>query len=223
MQRKVSQEASVEKELKDKENLSKVQTPRNNNLSSGGNPFTATQLPPSPVHVVSSMRRKASYEQVRYTFKHDILSMDGFHPDYKKTNQDFARFHTFLTHKEPTKLFLLADGHGPICEVASQSSIEWVCAFLEKKMNEKSEPELTDDCIKTLLTEAFDHVQAKFKADTDHNFKHSGTTLVMFLYRKSTMYLASVGDSRGFIASKCGNYLVPSLISKDHKPDCFLE
>lgn len=164
-------------------------------------------------------RRKISYESVRYGFKHEIMSMDGYSPDYEKENQDFSKFYQFTTNKETTRLFLLADGHGPIGHTASLTAIELIIAFIEKKITEKTELELTDECLKQVLIDAFDHVQSKFLADKENNYKYSGTTMVVFMVRRITLFLASAGDSKGFLASKCGTQIVPSMISKDHKPD----
>ena len=146
--------------------------------------------------------------------------MDGYSPEYAKENQDYSKVHQFTTpDKELNRLFLLADGHGPEGHHASQNAISLLCQFIEKKFLDKMDGELSDDVIKHLISEAFSEVQKEFKSDADNKYKYSGTTMVVALVRKNILYLASVGDSKGFLASKSGTNVIPSLLTIDHKPD----
>lgn len=157
---------------------------------------------------------------MKLSFKHEILSMDGYSPEYVKENQDYSKVYHFITpDKETNRLFLLADGHGPEGHTASQTSIGLICELIEKKFMDRGENELSDEVIKLLLLETFEDIQRKLKIDPDNSFKHSGTTMVVALVRKNVLYFASVGDSKGFLASKSGTVVAPTLETREHKPE----
>lgn len=158
-------------------------------------------------------------QTLKFSFKHEIMSMDGFSPEYQKENQDFAHFHSFYLNKEIVKLFLLADGHGPNGQMASKQAIELLCRFVETKMTLNHDGEFTEDTIKELIIESFSDVQIAFKKDPENTFKYSGTTMVLVLIKKGIMYMANTGDSKGFLASKVNTQIVPTLITHEHKPD----
>lgn len=162
-------------------------------------------------------------DSVRYTFKHKILSLEGFHPDYKKTNQDYSKVHHFLSNKELTRLFFLADGHGKDGHEASKMATEFLCKYLEKEISEKPEVELNEETIKDIIFKGFDEVQKVLEKERDLDFKYSGTTMVLVIYRKCSIFFVNLGDSRGFLASKCGIKVVPSLVTEFHKPDDEIE
>lgn len=147
------------------------------------------------------------------------MSMDGYSPEYEKENQDFSKYYSFTTNKVITNLFMLADGHGPIGHTASATAIDLLSHKLEQKFADHAETVITDDFIKKALADSFEEIQLKFKSDSENAYKYSGTTMVCALIRKNVLYLASVGDSKGFLASKNGSSIVPSLVTKDHKPD----
>ena len=164
--------------------------------------------------------RKAGPEPtLKFVFKHEIMSMDGFNPEYDKTNQDYSHHHKFVSGKETTKLFLLADGHGPNGHVASKKAIELLCELVEQKVSARSEAELSEEAVRKILAECYEHIQLVFASDEENSFKYSGTTMLTALIRKGLFFLANAGDSRGFLASKVGPHLLPSVVSLDHKPD----
>ena len=134
-------------------------------------------------------------ESAKYNFKHEILSMDGFSPEFEKPNQDYSKVYQFVSNKETTKLFLLADGHGPIGHIASVSAIDLIISFIEKKISEKVESELTDEFVKQILTDSFEHVQKNFAADKENNYRSSGTTMAVFMVEK-TRYTWQVWATR---------------------------
>lgn len=158
-------------------------------------------------------------DSVRFSFKHKILSLEGFKPEKKKNNQDYAKVHQFLSNKEVTRLFFLADGHGNDGHDASKMATEFLAQNLEKAISSRQEPELTEACIKSLILQAFDEAQQMMASQIDYDFKYSGTTMVVVLYRKNTIFFANCGDSRAFLASKCALKINPSLVTEFHKPD----
>jgi serine/threonine protein phosphatase PrpC len=166
------------------------------------------------------LRKQSQEPALKFVFKHEIMSMDGFNPEYDKTNQDYSHHHKFVSGKETTKLFLLADGHGPHGHYASKKAIELLCQLVEQKVSARTEAELTEEAIRKILAEGYEHIQLVFASDEDNSFKYSGTTMLTALIRKGLFFLANAGDSRGFLASKVGPHLVPSVVSVDHKPDC---
>lgn len=158
-------------------------------------------------------------DSVRYIFKHKILSLEGFNPNHKKTNQDYSKVHHFISNKELTRFFFLADGHGSDGHEASKLSTDFLCQQLEKEISEAAEPDLTDEGIKTIVLKAFDQTQRMLEKNRDFDVKYSGTTMVLVIYRKSSLYFVNLGDSRGILASKCIQKTVPSLVTEFHKPD----
>ena len=163
--------------------------------------------------------KKMMHDAVRYTFKHEIVTLTGFHPDYEKNNQDNAKYHQFLGGKEIVRLFILADGHGTHGREASNLATEWVINAIERGFQRNTQSEMTEEQIHQLITNAFDSVQSRMTEDEDRRFRNSGTTMVLALIRKNVLFLANLGDSRGFLASKTGQHVVPSLVSTEHKPD----
>ena len=166
-------------------------------------------------------KKKSVFISPKLSFRHEILTMDGYHPNYNKENQDYSCFHSFASNKETTRIYVLADGHGPFGQFASKNCAEHIVFLLESWIKETLEHELSEEKIKGYLIESFvkshEHIQKTDKeGDT---YKYSGTTMVVALIRKGIFFLANLGDSRGFIASQIGTKLVPSLVSKDHKPD----
>lgn len=165
------------------------------------------------------LRKPSQEPNLKFVFKHEIMSMDGFNPEYDKTNQDYSHHHKFVSGKETTKLFLLADGHGPNGHFASKKAIELLCQLVEQKIAAKQEADLTEEAIRKILAESYEHIQHVFASDEENSFKYSGTTMLTALIRKGLFFLANAGDSRGFLASKVGPHLVPTVVSVDHKPD----
>src|SRR3990167_3039823 len=163
--------------------------------------------------------KKMMHEAVRYTFKHEIVTLAGFHPDYEKSNQDNARYHQFLSNKEIVRLYILADGHGTHGREASNLATDFLISAIERGFERNNQPALSEEQLHQLINNAFDSVQSRLAEDEERRFRNSGTTMVLALIRKNVLYLTNLGDSRGFLASKSGQHLVPSLVSTEHKPD----
>ena len=158
---------------------------------------------------------------MKYTAKHEIYSMTGYTPDYTKENQDYSCFNSFVTHKETTRIYMLADGHGPNGHFASKFCCETIMNLLEQWISSAKEDELTDEKIKEFLKASFEETHQRMQnTDEDVRFyKYSGTTMIVALVRKCTLYLANLGDSRALLGSQGIGKLVPSLVTNDHKPD----
>lgn len=163
--------------------------------------------------------KKLMHEAVRYTFKHEIVTLTGFHPDYEKNNQDNAKHHQFLSNKEIVRMYILADGHGTYGREASNLATEYLIAAIERGFERNNSPELSEQQVHEVINNAFDSVQSRLSEDEERRFRNSGTTMVLALIRKNVLYLTNLGDSRGFLASKSGQHLVPSVVSTEHKPD----
>ena len=157
----------------------------------------------------------------KFSFKHEILTMDGFSPAYKKENQDYSCCHSFTSNKETTRIYVLADGHGPNGQHASKNASEKIISLLQDWISATKEAELTEEKVKEYLSKSFLEAHEDLhRTESEPNmYKHSGTTMVVAVIRKNTFFLANLGDSRGFLATQIGSKVVPSLISKDHKPE----
>lgn len=175
----------------------------------------------SPLPQKKMEKKKTLMTNLKYSAKHEIYSMTGYAPDYNKENQDYSCFTSFVSNKETTRLYVLADGHGPNGHYASKFCCDTIMHLLEQWISAAREEELTDEKVKQLLVLSFNeaHLRMQSTEDDIRFYKYSGTTMVVALVRKCTVYLANLGDSRGFLASQVGTKLVPSLVSKDHKPD----
>lgn len=164
--------------------------------------------------------KKQVQDSIRYTFKHDIVSLDG-HGHDKKQNQDFATYHQFTCNKtkEVTKIFILGDGHGPLGHEVSNRVVTEYLKRLEEKMKDQEESEMTERNMKKWMEDAACEIQAKIEKEEKDRYYYSGTTLNMVLVRKQFLYMLNIGDSRSFVGTKIGSSIVPSLVSKDHKPN----
>lgn len=114
---------------------------------------------------------------------------------------------------------MLADGHGQYGCEASEFACKMVSQLIETSMGEKTEADLSDECIKKIIVDAFEQTHYKMDSDAEERFKLSGTTMMLFLIRKGIIYLAWLGDSKAFLASKVSTHLVASMESTEHKPD----
>jgi serine/threonine protein phosphatase PrpC len=147
--------------------------------------------------------------------------MTGYSTKQDKINQDYSCFHSFMSHKELTRVYVLADGHGTNGHHASRLASSKFINSLEAKISSCADEQLTDDLMKQFLEESYLDVQQIFTTEEDYPrlYKHSGTTLVVAVIRKLTFYLANCGDSKGFLAHQTGGKIQVTLESKEHKPD----
>lgn len=163
---------------------------------------------------------------LKLTFKHDILSMQGFNPEIDKKNQDFASYHQFVAQKATVKLFLLGDGHGPQGSDASKFAVETVAKQIEDRFKALQETEPDEEIIKNIVTEAYLFTQAEMEKGGEvsgqfvkNKYAYSGTTLVLALVRKNNLLFANAGDSKAFLASKQENKVQSLLATIEHKPE----
>lgn len=171
-------------------------------------------------HSLKVERSKAA-PTLKITLRHEIFSMTGYSMKQEKVNQDYSCFHSFLSHKELTRIYVLADGHGTHGHHASRLAATKVIKLLENKITGCPDDLLTDEVMKEFLEESFCEVQLTFSTEEDYPrlFKNSGTTLVIAVIRKLTFYLANCGDSKGFLCHQVGPKFQVALESKEHKPD----
>ena len=114
-------------------------------------------------------------------------------------------------------LFCVYDGHGAQGDKVSHFVVNTLADKLAKRLDEGAD-------VRNALTKAFVETDAALKTDSI-DAELSGTTAVVMLYRyypdtkKSTAWLAWVGDSRAVLARKVGNGYEAQDLTTDHKPD----
>lgn len=116
---------------------------------------------------------------------------------------------------------MLADGHGPNGHFASKFCCENIMNFLEQWISSHKDDELTDEKIKEFLKASFEQTHAKMQSSEEdiRFYKYSGTTMIVAIVRKCTLYIANLGDSKALLGSQGLGKLVPSMVTNDHKPD----
>ncbi|MBT3584483.1 MAG: Stp1/IreP family PP2C-type Ser/Thr phosphatase [Halobacteriovoraceae bacterium] len=119
----------------------------------------------------------------------------------RKTNQD-----SIYLNKE-RNFFIVADGMGGHNggDIASGMAVEFIPDYLIKNI-EKGPVELSKESVN------FANNSIKERGEKDPNLVGMGTTVVQMLFRGANLYLANVGDSRGYMVNN--NRLFQ--LSKDH-------
>lgn len=116
----------------------------------------------------------------------------------RQANQD-----TFATGTVSDNLCfaILCDGMGGSSggNVASEMAAEHVSAVLKRELNE----ELAELSIRSIMMSAVSGANAKIfeKACADESLSGMGTTIIIAVFLRQTMYVACVGDSRVYLVS----------------------
>lgn len=119
----------------------------------------------------------------------------------RKNNEDYCRCEIIDVEDEEIGLFAIADGMGGYKkgEVASKMAAENIILFLKENLlqTNKIKIEYIDD----ILKQAYNNVNSLIyeKALEDDSFSGMGTTLTTAILYKNYLYIANVGDSRGYI------------------------
>lgn len=119
----------------------------------------------------------------------------------RKTNQDSI-------YMNPEKnIFIVADGMGGHNggDIASALAVKSVPEYILKNFDKDPIPTLTKG-IKTA------NLAIKQKGEEDPNLVGMGTTVVTFYFKDTSLYIANVGDSRGYLVNRSKLY----LLTKDH-------
>lgn len=117
--------------------------------------------------------------------------------NYRENNEDSIDVKLF----PDMTVCLVADGMGGQAagEVASKRAIEIVPRELKKYLSSVVGNEETKNIIRRAIVQANEEIMAM--AALDRELKNMGTTIVLSVWRKgsSLMYLAGMGDSRGYL------------------------
>ncbi|CAJ0580820.1 unnamed protein product, partial [Mesorhabditis spiculigera] len=124
-----------------------------------------------------------------------------------RTSMEDAHTHLLSLPEDPkTAFFAVYDGHGGP-KVSQYAGIHLHHTIA-------SQPEFKDGDLPLALKKGFLALDEKMRADDEMKDDVSGTTAVVVMVQRDTIYCANVGDSRA-IVSVCGE-AVP--LSYDHKP-----
>ncbi|CAJ0942558.1 unnamed protein product, partial [Mesorhabditis belari] len=125
-----------------------------------------------------------------------------------RTTMEDAHTHLLSLPDDPnTAFFAVYDGHGG-AKVSQYAGIH-----LHKNIVQQQE--YKDGDIEGALKKGFLGMDDKMRADEEMKDDGSGTTAVVVLVQRDTVYCGNVGDSRA-VLSECGK-AIP--LSYDHKPD----
>ncbi len=133
----------------------------------------------------------------------------------RENNEDYCKCEIIDLENEEIGLFAIADGMGGYKkgEVASKMAAENIILFLKENLlqTNKIKIEYIDD----ILKQAYNNVNSLIyeKASEDNSFLGMGTTLTTAILYKNHLYIANVGDSRGYTFDNDNGL---KRITKDH-------
>ncbi len=116
--------------------------------------------------------------------------------NYRENNEDSIDAKQF----PDLSVCIVADGMGgqQAGEVASKKAIDIIPRELRKNLTTHLSPDGVKGVVKRAIVQANEEIMAMGALDKD--MKNMGTTVVMAVWRKgSEMYVAGVGDSRGYL------------------------
>ena len=119
----------------------------------------------------------------------------------RKNNEDYCKGEIVEVENEEIGLFAIADGMGGYKkgEVASKMAAENIILFLKENLLQTSKIKI--EYIDDILKQAYNNVNSLIfeKASEDESFSGMGTTLTTAILYKNYLYIANVGDSRGYV------------------------
>ncbi|MEE0248663.1 MULTISPECIES: Stp1/IreP family PP2C-type Ser/Thr phosphatase [Peptacetobacter] len=122
----------------------------------------------------------------------------------RKNNEDYCKCEIVEVENEEIGLFAIADGMGGYKkgEVASKMAAENIILFLKENLLQTSKIKI--EYIDDILKQAYNNVNSLIfeKAEEDESFSGMGTTLTTAILYKNYLYVANVGDSRGYVYSE---------------------
>merc|ERR1711934_1152459 len=131
-----------------------------------------------------------------------------------KTNQDRSTMMYPFGGNKHQALFLVADGHGDKGEFASEAATRWLvnCLNMDPRMADVSQS--SDENIEAAFTEAFEGANTKLHHSKELCAPHSsgGTTMLVAVVNKDTVWVAWAGDSRAVMGSMSSTL----ELSRDH-------
>ncbi|CAD8096185.1 unnamed protein product [Paramecium primaurelia] len=150
------------------------------------------------------------------------LSQAGMlHTGQKKINQDTYKLIQKFCGQENDWYFQVSDGHGTYGHQVAQFIYEALPQFVEEELKQLQNQYEKNRSIHKILKQCFLRTnQELLKSGID--ITYSGSTTIVVITFNNELYCANIGDSRAIIGRYNGKLSVVEL-SKDHKPDCFLE
>ena len=135
-----------------------------------------------------------------------------------KINQDCAGSAYPFAGRNDTALFCVYDGHGDHGHVVSLAALNATHAALEGNV------EGLLDSPPAALARAFEEVQAMLwheatRAEIKIDAHDSGACALVAYMRRSTLWVANVGDCRACLGTRREGVLSAIALSTDHKPD----
>ena len=138
------------------------------------------------------------------------------HLEYDAPNQDNFSLTSF---QNGFTLACVADGHGRWGHVASTRAVQAIPYFLGSGACFEKEV-VDDEQIEDALISAFEKANMDVMATMGRKGKdvrESGSTVVVALWKGSTLWAANLGDSRLMVGSQVGENVL--FQTEDHKPD----
>ncbi|CAD8210342.1 unnamed protein product [Paramecium pentaurelia] len=138
-----------------------------------------------------------------------------------KTNQDIFKLIPKFCHRENDWYIQVSDGHGTNGHQVAQFLQEVLPQFVQQGVVHMTSCYERDKQINQVLKNCFLQTSDELM-DSGIDITYSGATTVIVLSFDNVLYCANIGDSRAIIG-RYDNKLSVIELSKDHKPDCFLE
>ncbi|CAD8086814.1 unnamed protein product [Paramecium primaurelia] len=138
-----------------------------------------------------------------------------------KTNQDIYKLIQRFCNRENDWYIQVSDGHGTNGHQVAQFLREVLPQFVEQGVVHLTSCYERDKQINLILKNCFLQTNDELM-DSGIDITYSGATTVVVLSFDNVLYCANIGDSRAIIG-RFDNKLSVIELSKDHKPDCFLE
>ncbi|CAD8097492.1 unnamed protein product [Paramecium primaurelia] len=157
-----------------------------------------------------------------YITKANGLSSPGMlYNGQTKTNQDIYKLINKFNNKDNDWYIQVSDGHGTNGHQVAQFLQQVLPSFIEQGILTISSCYDRDKQVNTILKNCFLQTNEEL-LESGIDVTYSGATAVTLISFENILYCANIGDSRAIIG-RFDNKLSVIELSKDHKPDCFLE
>ncbi|CAD8104156.1 unnamed protein product [Paramecium sonneborni] len=138
-----------------------------------------------------------------------------------KINQDSYKLIQKFGTKENDWYLQVSDGHGTNGHQVAQFVQEILPAYIEQEVLQSPYYYDRDKTITNIFKQNFQKTNEDL-LNSGIDVAYSGATTVVVIAFENILYCANIGDSRAIIGRYDAKLSVVEL-SKDHKPDCFLE
>ncbi|KAM3129028.1 hypothetical protein pb186bvf_018872 [Paramecium bursaria] len=138
-----------------------------------------------------------------------------------KTNQDSYKTVPKFATKENDWLLQVSDGHGTNGHQVAQFVQETLPNLIEEQVMQAPYYYDRDKSINNILKQCFMRTNDEL-LNSGIDVMYSGATTCVVLAFENILYCSNIGDSRA-IVGRFDTKLSVIELSKDHKPDCFLE